>query len=39
MVFVNGIIFGMMIVMGITLCMYIPVFKKMKNEEMKDGKK
>lgn len=39
MVFVNGIIFGMMIVMGITLCMYIPVFKKMKNEEMKHGKK
>ena len=39
MFFVNGIIFGMMIVMGITLCMYIPVFKKMKNEEMKDGKK
>ena len=30
--FVNGIIVVMMAVMAITLCMYIPVFRKMKEE-------
>lgn len=30
--FVNGLIVAMMVVMAITLCMYIPVFRKMKEE-------
>ena len=31
-VWVNGMIIIMMAVMAVTLCMYIPVFKKMKDE-------
>lgn len=30
--FVNRLIVAMMVVMAITLCMYIPVFRKMKEE-------
>lgn len=29
---VNGMIIIMMVVMAVTLCMYVPVFKKMKDE-------
>lgn len=32
-VFVNGIIILMMVVMIFTLCMYVPVFRKMKRED------
>ena len=31
-VWVNGMIIIMMVVMAVTLCMYVPVFKKMKDE-------
>lgn len=34
---VNGIIMIMMGIMIVTLCMYVPVFQKMKHEEKKDG--
>ncbi|MFR3768498.1 MAG: hypothetical protein ACLTWG_11965 [Blautia sp.] len=30
--FINELIVAMMVVMAITLCMYIPVFRKMKEE-------
>ncbi|WP_283680614.1 CDP-alcohol phosphatidyltransferase family protein [Parablautia sp. Marseille-Q6255] len=32
-IFTNGLIVIMMVVMGITLCLYIPVFRKMKQKE------
>ena len=35
----NGMIVAMMVIMAVTLCMYIPVFQKMKHEEKQDGKK
>ena len=34
---VNGIIMIMMGIMIVTLCMYVPVFQKMKHKEKKDG--